>query len=153
MRHSALTRLAIAKLADAGCDAFNLARIAGHSSITITQRYCHPQADAIERAFAKLTDGGAVVTDGGRRDDRSDNAPKTLTGGEPRRTRTSNPLFGLRNAEYSMFQAVSSFREWQEWAILGVVATSVVTKCTEGGCSFSTLRFLCIQRKTERPLG
>jgi hypothetical protein len=32
-----------------------LARIAGHSSITITQRYCHPQADAIERAFAKLT--------------------------------------------------------------------------------------------------
>jgi len=37
-----------------GCDAFTLARIAGHSSITITQRYCHPQADAIERAFAKL---------------------------------------------------------------------------------------------------
>jgi integrase len=52
MRHTALTRLA-----DAGCDAFTLARIAGHSSITITQRYCHPQADAIERAFAKLTGG------------------------------------------------------------------------------------------------
>jgi integrase len=50
MRHTALTRLA-----EAGCDAFTLARIAGHSSITITQRYCHPQADAIERAFAKLT--------------------------------------------------------------------------------------------------
>src|SRR5215471_12089699 len=27
-------------------------RIAGHSSITITQRYVHPQADAVERAFA-----------------------------------------------------------------------------------------------------
>ena len=38
----------------AGCDAFTLARIAGHSSITITQRYIHPQADAIERAFAPL---------------------------------------------------------------------------------------------------
>jgi len=25
-----------------------------YASITITQRYCHPQADAIERAFAKL---------------------------------------------------------------------------------------------------
>ena len=50
MRHTALTRLA-----EAGCDAFTLARIAGHSSITITQRYCHPQADSIERAFAKLT--------------------------------------------------------------------------------------------------
>ena len=32
----------------------HLARIAGHSSITITQRYVHPQADAIERAFAPL---------------------------------------------------------------------------------------------------
>lgn len=50
LRHTALTNLAAA-----GCDAFTLARIAGHSSITITQRYCHPQADAIERAFAKLT--------------------------------------------------------------------------------------------------
>jgi len=49
MRHTALTRLA-----EAGCDAFTLARIAGHSSITISQRYCHTQADAIERAFAKL---------------------------------------------------------------------------------------------------
>jgi integrase len=50
LRHTALTNLAAA-----GCDAFTLARIAGHSSITITQRYCHPQADAIERAFSKLT--------------------------------------------------------------------------------------------------
>jgi hypothetical protein len=29
-----------------------LARIAGHSSITVTQRYIHPQADAINRVFA-----------------------------------------------------------------------------------------------------
>jgi hypothetical protein len=49
LRHTALTRLA-----EAGCDAFTLARIAGHSSITITQRYCHPQAKAIGSAFAKL---------------------------------------------------------------------------------------------------
>jgi integrase len=52
LRHTALTRLA-----ESGCDAFTLARIAGHSSITITQRYCHPQADAIERAFGKLAGG------------------------------------------------------------------------------------------------
>jgi len=52
MRHTALTRLG-----EAGCDAFTLARIAGHSSITITQRYVHPQAEAIERAFAKLGTG------------------------------------------------------------------------------------------------
>jgi integrase len=49
MRHTALTRLG-----ESGCDVFTLARIAGHSSITITQRYVHPQADAIERAFSKL---------------------------------------------------------------------------------------------------
>ena len=52
LRHTALTRLA-----ESGCDAFTLARIAGHSSITITQRYCHPQAEAVERAFAKLAGG------------------------------------------------------------------------------------------------
>jgi len=46
LRHTALTRLA-----ESGCDVFTLARIAGHSSITITQRYVHPQADAVERAF------------------------------------------------------------------------------------------------------
>ena len=49
LRHTALTRLA-----EAGCDAFTLARIAGHSSITITQRYCHPQAEAVEAAFGRL---------------------------------------------------------------------------------------------------
>lgn len=47
LRHTALTRLA-----ESGCDVFTLARIAGHSSITITQRYVHPQKDAVERAFA-----------------------------------------------------------------------------------------------------
>ncbi len=57
LRHPALTRLA-----EAGCDAFTRARIAGHSSITITQRYCHPQADAIERAFQRLALPRGVVT-------------------------------------------------------------------------------------------
>jgi site-specific recombinase XerD len=55
LRHSALTMLA-----ESGCDAFTLARIAGHSSITITQRYCHPQADAIERAFGKFSGGHKI---------------------------------------------------------------------------------------------
>jgi hypothetical protein len=55
LRHSALTMLA-----ESGCDAFTLARIAGHSAITITQRYCHPQADAIERAFGNLPGGHKI---------------------------------------------------------------------------------------------
>jgi integrase len=61
LRHTALTRLA-----ESGCDAFTLARIAGHSSITITMRYCHPQADAIERAFSQVGNRQEVVTDGGQ---------------------------------------------------------------------------------------
>lgn len=48
LRHTALTKMS------PHCDAFTLARIAGHSSITITQRYCHPQADAVEAAFSKF---------------------------------------------------------------------------------------------------
>ncbi len=46
LRHTALTNLA-----KKGADAHTLARIAGHSSIVITMRYVHPQADALERAF------------------------------------------------------------------------------------------------------
>ena len=49
MRHTALTRMAPL------CDAFTLARIAGHSSITITQRYCHPQADAVEATSTRFS--------------------------------------------------------------------------------------------------
>jgi len=48
LRHTALTRVGEA----AGGDLFVLARMAGHSSITVTQRYVHPQADAINRVFA-----------------------------------------------------------------------------------------------------
>jgi hypothetical protein len=38
-----------------------LARIAGHSLITITQRYVHPQADAIDRAFQQTTTAALIV--------------------------------------------------------------------------------------------
>jgi hypothetical protein len=48
LRHTALTNLG----EKAGGDVFVLARIAGHSSIMVTQRYIHPQADAINRVFA-----------------------------------------------------------------------------------------------------
>ena len=53
LRHTALTQLG------KDTDAFTLARIAGHSSITITQRYVHPQADAIEQAFRRM--GGTKI--------------------------------------------------------------------------------------------
>jgi integrase len=53
LRHTFGTRMA------PKCDVFALARILGHSSITITQRYVHTQSEAIEQAFQKLvTEGG-----------------------------------------------------------------------------------------------
>lgn len=49
LRHTMLTRLG-----EAGVDAFTIMRIAGHSSITISQRYVHPSPEALERAFERL---------------------------------------------------------------------------------------------------
>jgi len=49
LRHTMLTRLG-----EAGVDAFTIMRIAGHSSIVVSQRYIHPTPEAVERAFERL---------------------------------------------------------------------------------------------------
>ena len=49
LRHTFLTRLG-----ESGCDAWTLARIAGHSSITISGRYVHPSEDAVLSAMSRL---------------------------------------------------------------------------------------------------
>jgi integrase len=49
LRHTFLTRLG-----ESGCDAWTLARIAGHSSITISARYVHPSEDAVLTAVERL---------------------------------------------------------------------------------------------------
>jgi integrase len=49
LRHTALTRLGAA-----GVDVFTLQRIAGHSSITMTEKYVHPTPMALEDAIGKL---------------------------------------------------------------------------------------------------
>jgi len=51
LRHTGLTWLA-----DAGVDVYNLQRIAGHGSITTTQRYIHPDMRGIEEAGELLTE-------------------------------------------------------------------------------------------------
>ena len=51
MRHTFLTRLG-----EAGADAFSIMRIAGHSSVTVSQRYVHPTPEGLERAFERLRD-------------------------------------------------------------------------------------------------
>jgi integrase len=49
LRHSFLTRLA-----ENGCDVWTLSRIAGHVSLTMSQRYIHPSQDAVLDAIARL---------------------------------------------------------------------------------------------------
>jgi len=49
LRHTFLTRLG-----ESGCDAWTLARIAGHNSIGISARYVHPSEDAVLDAISRL---------------------------------------------------------------------------------------------------
>ncbi len=49
IRHTFLTRLG-----ESGCDVWTLARIAGHSNISISQRYVHPSEDAALNALSRL---------------------------------------------------------------------------------------------------
>jgi integrase len=49
LRHTCLTRLG-----EAGADAFTIMRLAGHSSVTVSQRYVHPTPESMERAFDRL---------------------------------------------------------------------------------------------------
>ena len=53
LRHTMLTRLG-----ESGVDAFAIMRIAGRSSITVSQCYVHPSPEAVERAFQRLLNHG-----------------------------------------------------------------------------------------------
>ena len=50
LRHTFLTRLG-----ESGCDAWTLAKIAGHNSVAISQRYVHPSEMAVHDAMRRLT--------------------------------------------------------------------------------------------------
>ena len=51
----------LTRLGEAGVDAFTIKRIAGHSSITVSESYVHPSTDAMERAFARLENGVPTI--------------------------------------------------------------------------------------------
>jgi len=44
----------LARFGEAGAEAFTIMRIAGHGSVTASQRYVHPTSEAGERAFQRL---------------------------------------------------------------------------------------------------
>ena len=49
LRHTFLTRLG-----EVNTDPFTIQKIAGHASITMSQRYVHPTLERLEAAFARL---------------------------------------------------------------------------------------------------
>ena len=44
----------LTRLGESGVEAFTIMRIAGHSSVTVSQRYVHPTPEAVEKAFLRL---------------------------------------------------------------------------------------------------
>ena len=52
LRHTALTFFG------KFLDPFTLARVAGHSAISMTSRYVHPDSDSIQKGFDRVTDAG-----------------------------------------------------------------------------------------------
>ena len=51
LRHTFLTRLGLA-----GVEAFTITKLAGHSSVTVSQRYVHPTPQGMKHAVARLED-------------------------------------------------------------------------------------------------
>lgn len=49
LRHTMLARLG-----EAGVDAFTIMKIVGYSSVPVSQRYVHPSPESVERAFERL---------------------------------------------------------------------------------------------------
>jgi integrase len=72
LRHTFLTRLG-----ESGCDAWTLARIAGHSNVSMSSRYVHPSEDAVLNAMANL--GGHKIGHTENQHDSSASAQMLLT--------------------------------------------------------------------------
>jgi hypothetical protein len=53
-KSDANSNLLISCLGEVNTDPFTIQRIAGHSSITMSQRYVHPTPERLEDAFARL---------------------------------------------------------------------------------------------------
>ena len=49
LRHTMLTRLG-----ESGVDVFTIMKIAGHSSVSVSEKYVHPSSESMERAFKRL---------------------------------------------------------------------------------------------------
>jgi integrase len=62
LRHTFLTRFG-----EAGADAFTIKKVAGHSSVTISERYIHPTPEGQERAFERFANLNQKAVEGQKR--------------------------------------------------------------------------------------
>ena len=44
----------LTRFGEGGADIFTIKRVAGHSSVTVSEKYVHPSPEFIERAFERL---------------------------------------------------------------------------------------------------
>ena len=63
LRHTFLTRFG-----EAGADAFTIKKVAGHSSVTISERYIHPTPEGQERAFERFAHLNQTAAEKARND-------------------------------------------------------------------------------------
>ena len=70
LRHTYLTRLGLAAV-----DAFTITKLAGHSSVTVSQRYVHPTPQAMEDAVSRLDRMNARSLKSETKGDRAFNRP------------------------------------------------------------------------------
>lgn len=84
LRHTAATRMG-----DAGMDAFALRDLLGHASLSTTQRYVHPQRQALDQAIERLENVPTI----------SPTVPRKAARRKTEHAKKSFRLFGLAGAD------------------------------------------------------
>jgi integrase len=78
LRHTFLTRFG-----EAGADAFTIKKVAGHSSVTISERYIHPTPEGQERAFERFANLNQTAVEKEENDAESLQIPLHSNGDRP----------------------------------------------------------------------
>lgn len=95
-RHTMLTRLGLS-----GADVFTIKKIAGHSSVQVSERYVHPSSESKERAIEKMIaeyghiDGHATLDEGMKGEAQVANTPHKFPHSD-QNTKTVNPRNSLQ---------------------------------------------------------
>jgi propanediol utilization protein len=86
----------LTRIGEAGADAFTIMRIAGHSSVTVSQRYVHPTPESLERAFEQLDDLNAQKFEEAQSEQASKRVVGIVSGIPPLRRASENRSIRLK---------------------------------------------------------